>query len=158
MQQVWEDEILKARKFYKHGTIIAEQFDGSEEMAERYGIQEYVRAMHQTEDGPKEQDSAQIKTLEGWLDIEIGNWIATGVNGEHWPIADDIFSKTYKLMPVIPQTVGEYIKWGKTYGIPTYMMFSFKFVRAQGFSKLTDEVEDWIISNSDAFATAWLLG
>ena len=63
----------------------------------------------------------------------------------------------YKL-PVIPQAVGEYIKWGKTYGIPTYMMFSFKFVRGQEFSKLTDEVEDWIIGNSDAFATAWLLG
>ena len=61
-------------------------------------------------------------------------------------------------LPVIPKSVGEYIKWGKTYGIPTYMMFSFKFVRGQGFSKLTDEVEDWIISNSDAFATAWLLG
>lgn len=61
-------------------------------------------------------------------------------------------------LPVIPKAVGEYIKWGKTYGIPTYMMFSFKFVRGQGFSKLTDEVEDWIISNSDAFTLAWLLG
>ena len=60
-------------------------------------------------------------------------------------------------LPVIPKSVGEYIKWGKTYGIPTYMMFSFKFVRSQGFSKLTDEVEDWIISNSDTFAIAWLL-
>ncbi|EPC67933.1 hypothetical protein [Lacticaseibacillus paracasei] len=61
-------------------------------------------------------------------------------------------------LSVIPQAVGEYIKWGKTYGIPTYMMFSFKFVRSQGFSKLTDEVEDWIISNSDVFVMAWLLG
>ena len=61
-------------------------------------------------------------------------------------------------LPVIPKAVGEYIKWGKTYGIPTYMMFSFKFVRSQGFSKLTDEVEDWIINNSDVFARAWLDG
>ena len=60
-------------------------------------------------------------------------------------------------LPTIPRAVKDYIKWGKNYGIPTYMMFRFKFVRAQGFSKLTDEVEDWIISNSDAFATAWLL-
>ncbi|WP_270235274.1 hypothetical protein [Lacticaseibacillus suilingensis] len=61
-------------------------------------------------------------------------------------------------LPVIPKAVGEYIKWGKTYGIAMYMMFSFKFVRSQEFRKLTDEVEDWIISNSDAFAIAWLLG
>ena len=61
-------------------------------------------------------------------------------------------------LPVIPKVVGEYIKWGKTYGIAMYMMFSFKFVRSQEFRKLTDEVEDWIISNSDAFAIAWLLG
>lgn len=61
-------------------------------------------------------------------------------------------------LPVIPEAVSEYIKWGKTFGIPMYMMFSFKFVRRQEFSKFTDEVEDWIISNSDAFAIAWLLG
>jgi hypothetical protein len=67
------------------------------------------------------------------------------------------FAGKYAPLPVLPQAVGEYIKWGKTYGIPTYMMFSFKFVRGQGFSKLTDEVEDWIISNSDAFALACLL-
>ncbi|MFD1484666.1 hypothetical protein ACFQ5J_05430 [Lacticaseibacillus baoqingensis] len=60
--------------------------------------------------------------------------------------------------PVIPKAVGEYIKWGKSYDIQLYMMYSFKFVRRQGFSKFTDEVEDWIISNSDAFAIAWLLG
>jgi hypothetical protein len=61
-------------------------------------------------------------------------------------------------LPVIPKVVGEYIKWGKTYGIAMYMMFSFKFVRSQEFRKLTDEVEDWIISNSDDFARAWLDG
>lgn len=61
-------------------------------------------------------------------------------------------------LPVIPKAVGEYIKWGKTFDIPMYMMFSFKFVRRQEFSKFTDEVEDWIISNSDAFAIAWVLG
>jgi hypothetical protein len=78
-------------------------------------------------------------------------------------IVENVFRDHYAAaspckLPVIPKSVGEYIKWGKTYGIPTYMMFSFKFVRGQGFSKLTDEVEDWIISNSDAFATALLLG
>lgn len=61
-------------------------------------------------------------------------------------------------LPVIPEAVSEYIKWGEAFGIPMYMMFSFKFVRSQEFSKFTDEVEDWIISNSNDFAIAWLLG
>ncbi|MDF3335581.1 hypothetical protein [Lacticaseibacillus rhamnosus] len=61
-------------------------------------------------------------------------------------------------LPVIPKAVGEYIQWGKSYDIQLYMMFSFKFIHSQGFKKLTDDVESWIISSSNAFALAWLLG
>lgn len=61
-------------------------------------------------------------------------------------------------LPVIPQAVGEYIQWGKSYDIQLYMMYSFKFIHSQGFKKLTDDVESWIISSSNAFARAWLLG
>jgi hypothetical protein len=61
-------------------------------------------------------------------------------------------------LPVIPKAVGEYIKWGKSYDIQLYMMYSFKFIHSQGFKKLTDDVESWIISSSNAFARAWLNG
>lgn len=61
-------------------------------------------------------------------------------------------------LPVLPKAVGEYIQWGKSYDIQLYMMYSFKFIHSQGFKKLTDDVESWIISSSDAFALAWLLG
>lgn len=61
-------------------------------------------------------------------------------------------------LPVIPQAVGEYIQWGKSYDIQLYMMYSFKFIHSQGFKKLTDYVESWIISSSNVFARAWLLG
>ena len=40
--------------------------------------------------------STWFVTDEGELAINIGDWIATGVNDEHWPIADDIFRKTYE--------------------------------------------------------------
>lgn len=36
-----------------------------------------------------------IDTLEGRMRLSIGDWIATGVNGEHWAIADDVFKETY---------------------------------------------------------------
>lgn len=61
-------------------------------------------------------------------------------------------------IPVIPQAVSEYIQWGKSYGIQLYMMYNFKFIHSQGFKKLTDDVESWIISSSDTFARAWVLG
>jgi len=38
-----------------------------------------------------------IETLEGGHVVTPGDWIATGVNGEHWPIKPDIFAKTYVL-------------------------------------------------------------
>ena len=75
----------------------------------------------------------------------------------------DLFMAEYEKalpddMPVIPKAVGEYIKWGKSYDIQLYMMYSFKFIHSQGFKKLTDDVESWIISSSNAFARAWLDG
>ena len=76
---------MTAKKYRKMATIEAEQFDGSKEMSKKYG----VRLM------PKSLEAGYINTLEGTLVIHIGDWIATGVDGEHWPIADGIFRKTY---------------------------------------------------------------
>lgn len=36
-----------------------------------------------------------IPTLEGGHVVTPGDWIATGAEGEHWPIKPDIFAKTY---------------------------------------------------------------
>ncbi|MFT8412317.1 MAG: hypothetical protein ABF743_10140 [Schleiferilactobacillus perolens] len=75
--------------YRKTATIQAEQFDGSAEMAQKYGIKMM----------PKTLQAGHIKTLEGTLVIHAGDWIATGVNGEHWPIADEVFRKTYEQLP-----------------------------------------------------------
>lgn len=37
-----------------------------------------------------------INTLEGGHVVCPGDWIATGVQGEHWPIKPDIFTTTYE--------------------------------------------------------------
>lgn len=39
-----------------------------------------------------------IKTLEGTMHANAGDWIITGVNGEQWPVKKDIFEKTYDLL------------------------------------------------------------
>ena len=37
-----------------------------------------------------------IKTLEGDMKANFGDWIITGVNGEQYPCKDEIFRKTYE--------------------------------------------------------------
>lgn len=41
----------------------------------------------------------KIKTLEGDMSVNFGDWIIKGVNGEFYPCKPDIFAKTYE--PVI---------------------------------------------------------
>lgn len=41
-------------------------------------------------------NSYVISTLEGKMIINPGDWILTGVDGEHWAVKDEIFNKTYK--------------------------------------------------------------
>lgn len=37
-----------------------------------------------------------IKTLEGTMCASLGDWIITGVKGEHYPCKPDIFEATYE--------------------------------------------------------------
>ena len=37
-----------------------------------------------------------IETLEGDMDVQIGDWIITGIQGEHYPCKPDIFAATYE--------------------------------------------------------------
>jgi hypothetical protein len=41
---------------------------------------------------------AFIDTLEGTMAADIGDWIITGVQGEHYPCKPDIFEATYDLV------------------------------------------------------------
>lgn len=39
-----------------------------------------------------------VKTIEGTLIAQPGDWILTGVDGEEWPVKKEIFEKTYKVI------------------------------------------------------------
>ena len=74
------------KEYRKTATIKAEQFDGSDEMVKKYSIMPPM---------PLDPDYT-INTLEGDMVLGVGDWIATGVEGEHWAISDEIFKKTYE--------------------------------------------------------------
>ena len=52
-------------------------------------------------------DHGWIDTLEGGHPVCPGDWIATGIKGEHWNIKPDIFEATYEAVeestPVVPE-------------------------------------------------------
>ena len=43
-------------------------------------------------------DCGWIATLEGGHVVSPGDWIITGVKGEHYPCKPDIFEQTYELV------------------------------------------------------------
>ena len=79
--------------YRKTATIQAERFDGSKEQVKRYPI----IALGTLQDGCVYTGCpCVLKTKEGGMNLKEGDWIATGVDGEHWVIANDIFRRTYE--------------------------------------------------------------
>ena len=78
-------------EYRKKTTIKAEQFDGSDEMMIKYSIQANPEG-HYFGGFPL----YELPTKEGNMEVHKGDWIATGIDGEHWAIADDIFRRTYE--------------------------------------------------------------
>ena len=77
-------------KYRKTATIQAEQFDGSLNQITKYKVHIV---------GPTTFDDKTfflLPTKEGNMSIDVGDWIATGVDGEHLVIAPDIFERTYE--------------------------------------------------------------
>ncbi|XRJ97326.1 hypothetical protein ACPBEI_00830 [Latilactobacillus sakei] len=78
------------KTYRKTTTIQAEQFDGSSKMIIKYKL--YVPS---GEFISPHRPMYLMYTLEGPMRVNIGDWIATGVKGEHWVIADDVFKDSY---------------------------------------------------------------
>lgn len=76
------------KEYRKKTTIKAEQFDGTVGMALEYDVD--------CDDDTAPEDGYYLPTKEGKMILKEGDWIATGIDGEHWAIADDIFRRTYE--------------------------------------------------------------
>lgn len=95
----------KIGTYRKVGTVKAERFwvvdnDKIDYYRAKYGITQIgdlseISSFKPTA-GTQVDDSYVIPTLEGNMIINNGDWIITGVNGEHWAVKNEIFNKTYK--------------------------------------------------------------
>lgn len=134
--ELLEEEQMKL--YRKTATIRAERFDGSEEMVERYGVLDTEGA------------GLFLPTLEGNLEFHVGDWIVTGVKGEHWAIADDVFKQTYAELPAVPQYVAECINYMKSIHCDIWDTINYPF--------RSDNINKYMEDNSETFASAWLDG
>jgi hypothetical protein len=79
-------------RFRKKPVVIeAERFNGTRAHAAFLGLNEVP--MHE---GPDAGHYFFVKTLEGQMRANAGDWIITGVKGEKYPCRPDIFAATYE--------------------------------------------------------------
>ena len=128
--------------YHKTATIKAEQFDGSNKMVDKYELID-AGTMLGT------HHSSELYLL-GSGQVNVGDWVATGVNGEHWPIADDVFKKTYTELPAIPHYAAEYIEHMKSIHCDIW--------DAMHYLLRPDNVDEYMKDNPETFARAWLDG
>lgn len=43
----------------------------------------------------------KIRTLEGTMSANKGDWLLTGIQGEQWAVKKDIFNQTYQIIKQI---------------------------------------------------------
>ena len=135
-------------KYIKTGTTEFEQFDGSDEMIGKYDIDP-----EQIGEG---MPIYQLETLRGTIQIFIGDWIATGAEGEHWPVDDDIFKKTYKKLPKLTRPVSRYLEYCKEHWNLNDAFLNAEYLVPNDIS--AGEVLDYLSSHPEQFARAWLDG
>ncbi|MCH8625833.1 DUF1642 domain-containing protein [Lactiplantibacillus plantarum] len=129
-------------KVYLKQPFQAEQFDGSDEMIDKYELID-AGTMLET------HHSLELYLTESGK-VDVGDWIETGVTGEHWTITDDVFKKTYAELPVVPHYVAEYIN---------YMKSSYRDIwDAINYPFRSNNINKYMENNSETFARAWLDG
>lgn len=162
-------------KYIKTGTAEFEQFDshkwdlGLEEATRDYPVKgQYFRQKYEKarrnycrETGVYNDTTRGIYCLtqKQRQPIESGDWIATGINGEHWSVKDEIFQKEYERLPVIPERVADYIESfsaGET--DMDVINVSSAILGAVDYDQSNYIVADWIKEHGDDFARAWLDG
>ena len=88
---------------YKKKPVVIEAFEYCEDFmkigANCRGVPEWGISAY--DDGDiyfNNEDECFIKTLEGDMKANIGDYIIKGINGELYPCKPDIFEKTYELV------------------------------------------------------------
>ena len=89
---------------YRKKPVVIEAVQFTQELVNGYCLREeaipkgvlFKRGAWNTQTETVYNAEFYIPTLEGEMTVSVGDWIITGVNGEHYPCKPDIFEKTYE--------------------------------------------------------------
>lgn len=159
-------------KYIKTGTTEFEQFDshkwdlGLEEATRDYPVkgqyfrQKYEKARRKycRETGVYNDTTRGIYCLtqKERQPIESGDWIATGVGGEHWSVKDEIFQKTYKKLPKLTRSVSQYLEYCKEHWNLNDAFLNAEYLVPSNNGAL--EVFGYLSEHPEDFSRAWLDG
>ncbi len=99
-----------------------------------------------------ELDAWYCDTREGRVKLEGGEWIVTGVQGEHYPVQDEIFKVTH--MPVVPGSMDQL-------ALPEEIVFAHDLIKTLLAGKIPDHIPDGQQSEiwqAALNALCWVLG
>lgn len=150
---------MTSHKYYKRGLVTAEQFDGSEEMAKKYGAELYSESGYGYDavEGEPDGDGYVLVTSEGELLLRPGDWILP----RRQIIHDINFHTLYTPLPVIPQAVAYAIEWfqqnDETIGEIWRNLYEDVDDDWKQVPNLR-EPEEWMLDHQDTFTMAWSLG
>ncbi|MBO2704013.1 DUF1642 domain-containing protein [Lactiplantibacillus plantarum] len=141
-------------KFYRKQPIEAEQFDGSNEMVDKYELID-AGTMLGTHHSPE-------LYLTGSGKVDVGDWIITDNFNHHTLMTDEEFKQQYAGLPVIPKNVANYLTDCKLANTTIETSLSgniMLFSRARSHDMIHD-ILSWLCpsDNQDLFARAWLDG
>jgi hypothetical protein len=90
--------VIEATQWFRNGDHPEDGNDGEGEVVRyfRRPEPEYAGAVLHELCGVQWHDHGWIDTLEGGHTVCPGDWIITGVQGEHYPCKPDIFEATYE--------------------------------------------------------------
>ena len=85
-----------ARYRKKPVVIEAVQWDEKKSTLKKIGCTDVVMSQHGHVDRPNECTNLRIRTVEGTMLVNPGDWIIKGVQGEFYSCKPDIFEETYE--------------------------------------------------------------
>jgi len=90
-----------------------------------------------------------VQTNEGLVQAKAGDAILTGINGEHWRVSQARFKDKYRAAQATSMGAdGTYISLpNRVFAVP--MAEKFEVLLADGESKLSGRVGDWLVDYGD---------
>lgn len=134
-------------KIYQKQPIQAEQFDGTQKMADKYHISVYNENIDKY--GGLGDWTPNEYTFNGTY-IDVGDWIIENSGNIRLIMTNNEFKKDYAELPVIPKAIAEYIEHMKS--------IQRDIGEAMRYWLRTSDIDEYMEDNSETFARAWLDG